>query len=206
MPFQPCPYVAQINIRFELDGQQIENVIHAKNSGAAPVSAGDCETLALAVVSWWEETLSAAMPTSLGFREVVVRGLDTEIAPEFSTSTTTQTQGQVNQAAMPNNATFCVSFRTGLTGRSSRGRVYIPAVLRSAVTENELDSTSVTSYVSIYADLGIALDGAGYIHVVLSRTVDKALRTEGQPYTITAYLATDNVVDSQRRRLPGRGR
>jgi hypothetical protein len=39
---------------------------------------------------------------------------------------------------------------------------------------------------------------------VLSRWLNKALRSEGVPYNVVDMTA-DNVVDSQRRRLPGRG-
>jgi len=101
--------------------------------------------------------------------------------------------------ALPANAALCISWKTGLSGRTAHGRTYMFGFVDSAF----LGSTAISGLVVNLANwaqsvityagvVGLAVDAA-----VLSLK-DELLRP------INGY-AIDAVADSQRRRLPGRG-
>lgn len=192
-------------MRFILDGQHVENVLAFLHANPTPPTAGDLANLGAALLSWWEDTVAPIMPSALSFNEIHIRGLSVINDIEYTVATSTQGQGVLSGAALPNNATFCISFRSAFTGRSARGRAYVPAVVRNAVTQNELDSGSVESYRSMYEALFDLAHGADFRHVILSRVASGVKRDEAVPFTVINYLAVDNIIDSQRRRLPGRG-
>lgn len=114
--------------------------------------------------------------------------------------------------AMPNNVALAFSFRNGKRGRANRGRVYIGGIPRGAVVENEVSAAGFTT------DMLIALNGfvgpdtisVGWELAIAHRRyvvageefwLDPAIIT-----AVTQVTLVDDTVDSQRRRLPGRGR
>lgn len=117
--------------------------------------------------------------------------------------------GLVSNAALPGNVALCLSLRTGLSGRSRRGRIYLGGIPENYVTANEitaeLASSINTKATEFLGDIATGLEGQGEV-VVISRYANKQLRTEPLVTVVTDMLLKDRVVDSQRRRLTGRGR
>jgi hypothetical protein len=103
---------------------------------------------------------------------------------------------------------MAVSFRSALSGRSFRGRNYIPCLTNSQVTGNLIDVSWQGDIINAYAELlfgGGALP-AGWVWVVVSRFTNNLPRVTGIFSEVFSVLVTDTIVDSQRRRLPGRGK
>jgi len=114
----------------------------------------------------------------------------------------------VTGEAAPNNCSMAVSFRTAVSGRSNRGRNYVPVLTNSQVSENLIDSSWAQDVVNAYSELlfgGGALP-AGWVWVVVSRFTGGLPRTVGTFNEIFSVLVTDLIVDSMRTRLPGRGK
>jgi hypothetical protein len=56
-------------------------------------------------------------------------------------------------------------------------------------------------------NLKSVIEGLGYVWVIVSYITDNAPRVGGPVYfEVNDILIVDDVIDSQRRRLPGRGR
>jgi hypothetical protein len=75
------------------------------------------------------------------------------------------------------------------------------------VTGNTLNAGYASDFVIAYNDLlpGGVFEPDGWRWVVLSRYTAGAPRAAGVAFAVTRALFTDLTVDSQRRRLPGRG-
>jgi hypothetical protein len=132
-------------------------------------------------------------------------GQEGVIVPETSGNT-----GSGGGAPLPSNVTAAVSFRTGLTGRSNRGRNYIVGLSGDEITGDSLTAGTVANWTSIFNVLGTYLVDLGAQHVVASlfHGVDvdhKPIpRIEGIAHDVTNYIV-DAALDSMRRRLIGRG-
>lgn len=213
MPFIPCNNVVEASIRFLLDEQLVENVFHFHKTAVGAITALDLADLAGQLLGWWETVFSYCLPIELIFNEIYLRDLTTAEGLEETASTTTRDAGRVSGGVLPNQDTFCVSFRTGFTGRSNRGRVYLPALLKAYVTQNTVADGAADDIVARYGGLASAADAAGFTHVVTSKYSGMGgvprrpiPRAAGVSKVITSYLAADRTVDSMDRRKPGRGR
>jgi hypothetical protein len=134
---------------------------------------------------------------------VKATSLESDTAPAFERPTLIP--GDLAQAAEPNNVTLAIKFLTAGRGRSARGRNYIVGLHVDAVTNNEVSSAHAAQYVTAYDELRDTSVISVGTHVVVSRFLDGVERTEGIAQTVTGVTFTDFIVDSQRRRLPGRG-
>jgi len=211
MPFIPVPNAAAVEIRFLLDGQHIENTLGFERADA--VTEANLTDLNGAVTGWWLENMAPLQPTALQLVEVVCTDLTTDSGPQVTIAPATEQFGLVDSPALPNNVSLCVSFRTGHRGRSSRGRNYIPALWEAGVVANTVGGTIVTAFAAAYTELitDTGLADAGWTWVVISRFsgVDAdhhpIPREEGTVLPVTSVTIVDPIVDSMRRRLPGRG-
>jgi len=108
--------------------------------------------------------------------------------------------------ALPASMAIVVTLRTALRGRSYRGRNYVGGISDSSVEGVNLVKPAFRAEcVDVFNDLiggTIVTQGAW---VVVSRFHDKVPLTTGVTTVVNTVLTVDNVLDSQRRRLPGRG-
>jgi len=94
---------------------------------------------------------------------------------------------------------LCVSLRTGLAGRRFRGRKFFSGIPKANVADNTIDSALCDDIVNGVGTMMSALNA--------NATPLSVVSFVGLTVTaVTAALCTDNFVDSQRRRLTGRGR
>lgn len=203
MPFIPVPNTIRAELRFSIDNQQIMNTLWFEKGSAW--SASDIEAVATQLVAWWDGAMAPLLTVGVTLREVYARDMSEE--PSIEATSAAALTGDVAETYMPNNVALCTSFRTGLTGRSFRGRNYISGMSRAQVTSNVFSgpwAASVTvAYEGLNASIGSVVPGA--FHVVASLASEGEPRTTGVTTPVLSYLNTDLVVDSQRRRLPGRG-
>ncbi len=204
MAFQPVNNTAQAEIRMSLHGQSIENVLHFVNADGW--SFQELSLLASDLVSWWTSDLAPLLSFELSLREVYVRDLSAQAALEASSAPSTQATGGVNNESLPANIALCVSLRTGFAGRSYRGRSYVPGIPENQSQYSVFTGSFVTAVVNAYNILRADSIAGGYPLVVVSRRVGGVARDVGVATPVTAVIAVDTAVDSQRRRLPGRGK
>lgn len=103
--------------------------------------------------------------------------------------------------SVPSSNATVVSQRTDRTGRSFRGRNYIPGLNVSSVTNNELNADLVTDLSTMYTAVRSSLSGLNMSHVVYSLYASGTQRITPEPTTITGTIVNTRV-DTQRRRLP----
>lgn len=202
MPFQPADDVVSLEFRFTWQGQKVENVTHFFKESFTP---GDMGPLAAAAYDWWVNDLSTQVSSTVQLREVYVTDLRTADGPTATYAPATISGGSNVNESVTNNTTLCLSLRTSARGRSRRGRLYHIGLTENVVTDNRVSVAARNGLTTAYGNLLSVATDEGWAWSVLSRQNAGVLRPIASAATITAVLFVDDVVDSQRRRLPGRG-
>lgn len=201
MPFVPAPGVVSYELRGNLLGQEVENVMYVQQpTGAAQVAA-----VAAAIESWIENTWSDLWSQDTEWDEIYATVLTTDTSPAYSFPISPTIPGQVASPSLPGNVSFCFSARTDARGRSSRGRLYAFGLAESTVVGNTFDAAFISGGLAALMALRSTLSGLEATPVVVSRISGGAPRVTALVRPIITWAAVDSTVDSQRRRLAGRG-
>lgn len=205
MPFIPVPTVAQAQIFGRIDAQTTINNLYFVSEGP-PITPGQLATLALGLADWYSSTVLTFLSSAFAFERVHVRDLTTQ-AGFVAEDSNGAGPGGAGGAFVPNNVAPAISFRSAFAGRSGRGRNYIPGTPQSVVAGNTMAPGWMADLVAAYQQLlpSGSLKPVGWSWVVVSRFTLNAPRPAGVAFPVQTVLFTDTTVDSQRRRLPGRG-
>jgi hypothetical protein len=107
--------------------------------------------------------------------------------------------------SLPLNCAWSFSFRTLLRGRSFRGRNFLPGFLNSILDSPGIgNAVTLAGVVAAYALHLITDPPAGWVWVVASHFADHEPRATAVLTPIVEVIV-DTWLDSQRRRLVGRG-
>jgi hypothetical protein len=159
----------------------------------------------LDVVENWATTL--LMPNTsedLELTTITGRDLTTITGGLVERPLGTPVVGGQPSPALPNNVALCVTLLTALAGRSYRGRSYMPGLAEGFVTLSEISSATAAVYADNYVTLVDDLSTEGYELVVTSFQAGGVPRVTAVSTPVVA-IGVNTTVDSQRRRLPGRG-
>jgi hypothetical protein len=206
MAFIPIPECAQVLLNYRLNGQECQNGFHLLHTNDRDASA--LQVLAALWFDWWGDEVRPHQTNDLTLQSIICRDLATENGPSIEFVTTGTTAGARTGEALPNNCASVVTWRTAQRGRSYRGRTYhlgLTADQRPSTNPNEIDPTVQVNLQAAYADAidRFSDDATGALSVA-SRFLNGNPRANG---ILTPILtcAVDLTLDSQRRRLPGRG-
>lgn len=203
MPFVPIPNTCRVELRFTQNSQLLANVFHVQSEGAWNVT--DMQNLGAAFVEWYD-SFRTVVCNQVTLREIDIRDLTTASGLGILYNTGLPLLGTLASPAMPNNVSVAIKWGTGLTGRSFRGRTYHIGLTEGQVVNSEVDSAFAAPILSGYNALPPIIATAGFTMVVASRYTNNAPRVVGVTTPVLNASYADTVIDSQRRRLPGRGR
>jgi len=210
MPFVPVANTVLAELRMTIDLQQVENTLYFEFGG--PPSVSDMNDLGDALISWWNSFYAPLSWTGLQLREVVVTDLTTATSAQVTRVPATPALGTVGDNAVSTNTSLVVSFRTANRGRSFRGRNYIVGITEGQkLGANQINPPVIEAWIEAYEAMIGVPTVVSAIWVVVSRfsgidgNGDPIPRAAGVTTPIEAVTIVDPVVDSQRRRLPGRG-
>jgi hypothetical protein len=153
--------------------------------------------MAAVVADWWQQSYRHGCKLQIVGEQVVATKQD----PGDPLQTTVFINGPGDYASggvQPGDVTAAVSWRTGLAGRKFRGRFYDFGVPSDA---NNANDTMTGAYLTLLSSIGQYLLNhlatAGLKAVVFHRSDDT--------FTTITALIVDQLVDSMRNRLAGRG-
>lgn len=205
MPFVPAANTLLAELRYTYGSVKMENTLYFQGSAGVTPALGI--TLGNALISWWNAHFKAPSPTAFSLVEVHVTDLSTQTSFTESVTTGLPSAGSSTVDGLPFNVAFCISFRTANRGRSGRGRNYVAGLTEADTQYSTIISTRRAAIVSAYLLLvGAGTFVAGLQWVVVSRFSGGAPRLNALVQPITTAFAVDDITDSQRRRLPGRGK
>jgi len=188
-----------------LDDQIVQNTLYFELPAGAP-SALQLADLATGVGDYWGLNMLPLQAAELTLEFVSARDL-TFVDGLVAESISGQGPGGNANGFEPANVAACIKFITGRAGRSFRGRNYFGGIPTDVITGNHFVGGFLVSLAAAYAGMvGLGTLAAGWQWVVVSRFSGGLPRAEGIKTVVTDAFSTDDVADSQRRRLPGRGR
>jgi hypothetical protein len=201
MAFVAVPACIKMEFFYTMNGQPAMNRIHISTTESEPTEA-TCLAFAQAGVAWWAGNVPALVAPTFSLREVHTVSLAAQNAPQAVVSEGLPIVGTNGGASLPNNVAIAISLRTGLTGRSARGRWFWGGLTETQVVANEVDGGVLVSIVSAIDNLLSAITDEGGEPVIVSYVSGGAPRGGGPvKFIITDALAVDAIVDSQRGRL-----
>lgn len=204
MPFIPVPGVVQLEAVYSMVGSVCENVYHYQ--WPAAIDAASMLDFAAAWLVEWTANQKPYINVEVQLVNIKVTDLQSNVSPVVNYSTGLPVLGTQSGALLPNNVSLCFTKRTALRGRSNRGRLYWPGFGEASVVNNSVSGALVTSIITGLNNMRTVVSPIGnWEMVVVSRFTDKAPRVAGI-FTPVTNFTCDGVVDSQRRRLPGRGK
>jgi len=204
MAFVPVADTVLAELRFDYFGQKIENTLYFRKIGGSSVAQAIGLMNDLEV--WWTSLLSVYLSGDISLRELNVTDLSSASGYSVSQAAPTPNPtGGIAAAGLPGNVALCVSFRTPNRGRSFRGRNYVAGLAETSVTGNTLDATRVAGILGSYQGIPSSIVSSAWDWVVVSRFTGGAPRVAGLATDVTSVVVVDDFVDSQRRRLTGRG-
>lgn len=213
MPFVPVANTAEVEAVYTLDAQIVENTMYFRMASTPTLS--DLNALLEEVNTTIRSGLLPLLAGAIQLIRVVGTLIDVIDGLTALSTTSLPAGGGSGDEFEPSNVAACVSLRTASSGRSFRGRNYIAGLPDGATVGNTLSSTFTTGVLDFYDTLRASVADLGWEMVVVSRFSGFTIvdgkkvptpREEGIATPITGVIFTDSTVDSQRRRLPGRGR
>ena len=170
-----------------------------------PYDADQLQDLVNELYTNWQSELKPLLSDDIALAGMRATAQDSSTAPSFATSFSPALTGDVVSDTGPNNSCWTIQFATAQRGRSFRGRNYIGGIPLSVVAGNYITVAAAGAFVGAYTnlvDFGVLDLG---IHVVVSHFTNGGPRVSGVTTPVISYRYADLAMDSQRRRLPGRG-
>jgi len=200
MPFQAVPDCAIADVLSFVGTTAVEMTFHGQKPGG--YTAVDILNLANAVSTWFSSTLLQRLSVNLVYVRTEVRGLASQ-NDFFDLSTLGAGVGGVVSPALPNTVAFVVKRSSAFTGRSARGRVYIPGIPTGVVNGvNGVTTLFADNVTSDLSALIAAMSAVSWTHVIVSRFTNGAPRPTGIAYAVEAYSYVDALLDNRRDRKP----
>lgn len=200
MAFQSVPDTAEVVVRYTYGGQNIVNTFYARYFGEYDLDA--LQELADVTDAWVTSELKPLLASNLTYVGVDVRGLEFE-NDNTATANAGAGLGTNAGAVVAPQYSFAIKRLSGLTGRSARGRIYIPPPPASALQADKnfvlaaYADPWVTALEQLTADWATIL----WTAVIVSRISDGAVRTFGIVFPIIGWEYDNLRGDTQRRRL-----
>jgi hypothetical protein len=216
LAFIPVTDTAEVTMSYEiLDADIAENVFGVKNTGSW--NATSLAALAAVFNTWNDTTVAGHAPyegrnNNTILQSTTARDLTTQTSPVVTVAYPgSHGAGADNSGPLSNGLTKAFTARTGLSGRSQRGRTFVigPSVdALNGADPNFVTSAWANDWVGWLNALIAAIPAANaaWSLVVISRFHNGAPRGSGQVTPITTYGYGNLFVDFQRRRAPGHSR
>jgi hypothetical protein len=191
------PNIARFTMVFNRDTRTMVNVFHVYHSTGW--TTGNLSTVCEALVVWYNSYYKPCLPTFVSLVNIHAQVYDPAGSPwVFDRPVSPPVAGTRAGEIEPGNVTIAVSLRAAYAGRAYRGRFYIPGL---QVGDTNVDDTITSALLALLANAATAFLftnlPAGYTPVIFHRRNNLFS-------TIVSYV-TENILDSQRRRLPKRG-
>ena len=203
MAFQSAPDTAEIIVHWVLAGQNLINTFYGNKVGGYDQS--DIDTLAATVDQWVADSLLPTLSSSLTYVGTTVRGLTSSIDLEAENNDNAG-GGAGGTTTAPSSKALAIKRRSAFTGRGARGRIFLAGIPdASMATPNTVDTGFQIAMEAALNALKDAMDGVDWIEVIVHRVEAGTPLTTAVLFTVVEYVIVNGVIDSMRRRLPGRG-
>ena len=208
MAYVPVSNCAQVEMVALMAGQRTQNVLHYTQTGMAAYNTAKLTALCNAIIALVNQTsVKALWPSTWQLIELRATDLTTQFSEAVTISAGLPITGTRPGSQLPNNCALCFTKRSTLRGRNFRGRFYFGPLVEADVTDNTVSGAVVTGIIgNLLNGLRVVTDANTVVHnlQIVSRWNNNVPRAAGLTTDVNNWTS-DGIVDSQRRRLPGRG-
>jgi hypothetical protein len=203
MPFIPFNGCVRSTLLYVCDGQILANTLHFVIT--PPITLTQMNNLNTALHTWYTASLKPQLTAAIALTGINTIDLTTVSSPGAFLPISPIEPGTAGGSPLPANVSWVSTLRTGLRGRAYRGRWYHPTIAAGYQTGvSAITAGAVAAIQAALAQLLTPANVANFTWAVASRFLNKLPRATGVTTSITS-VAGDLTLDSQRRRLPGRG-
>ena len=208
MAYQPVAATALVELVYQVGTTIQENTLYFRHAATSwtPV---ELTTLGNEMAAWWEASIAPLASIDVSLVRVDVTDLSEQFGSKVVIPLDPAVPGEASTDRLPSNVSMAVTFTTGKRGRAFRGRNFVVGLVEGQVNDDQVNGSAVSLYLAAYNALlvGGSSQPTDATWVVVSRVVNQVVQ---MPTALTnpvlAAVVADDIVDSQRRRLPGRGR
>lgn len=203
MVFVPATDTVKVDFFQTWASQQVCNTVYYHLD--TPWDEAAMNALGSDLVAWLNSDWKDAITSNCSFHTIKITDLTTQNSPGIEYTTGLPIAGTNAIASVPNNVSVVYKWITGYRGRSYRGRWYVAGLQQVHVNNNTVDGAYITSMTTALNKLHNTIPTTGMTMVICSRYHNKAPRA----LAVCTEVVGGNMnatVDSQRRRLPERGR
>jgi len=191
-------------INGSISGQACKSVLNFRDL-TGNFDATDRATILTAINTWLTTQVLPSTSSNYFVDSVDAISLETASAGSSTSVHAPPLQGSLGTGVVALNSPGVMTHRTGLRGRNYRGRTYWAGVPKPTnPATGVFNSADISALLSAFAWLTNSANTGGFDWSVLSKFASGTARAIGLLTPIIAVTA-DLFMDSQRRRLIGRG-
>lgn len=191
------PLVARISMLFTRDARTFVNTFHLARSTGWTLA--QLQQAVVDTASWWSLYYKQSQGAGVALAQIQGRLYDPAQPLAYDLNVTPPEPGTIASTLEAANATATMSWRTGLAGRKYRGRMYVPSLVESGVNANDTLNAALLALLANAANRFVGTWWSNQATPVVFHRSTNGL-------TLITSFVLDAILDSQRRRLPGRGR
>lgn len=199
MAFTVFPDTAKVAVNMSWNGVEVSNVLHFQH--ASPTDM-DYEDLAASVSQEWTADILPEQVSELTIVDVTAYDLSEEGAPKYVNTDDAGAAGSDLGDGVPNNTCMLISHRTADTGRSSRGRTYIPGMLETDESNGLMVAAKQTNMVTAWGNFIAAVALIGWDLVVAQRFSGGTQLAIGVARAVTVEIIKRQLGTQRRRQVP----
>lgn len=185
MAFVPFPNTVLLTHRFDWNGQPVSIGLHLERAGYTPANA---QLLAQDAGTSFVSTINAVQTNQILMGLVVVQDLSSAGAPNYENPDEIGISGDLVIDGAPNNTALLLSHRTADTGRSARGRTYMPGMTDTQVVLGLPSAAAIALWAIEWAAYVVDIEFQGWTLVVAQRVADGVPLAQGVTREVTSTL------------------
>lgn len=197
------PNVAEVQIRGALASQLVETGLYYLFTGT--ISESDLALLVSTLATYAAAHIAGIMSSAWEGREIHARDLTAGSGLQATSTAIAGLTGTLAGEPLPNNVCLAIARKSGLAGRKFNGRVFWPGWVDGDLADtNTFASGRVAGRTAFLSGMDTAAEGVDWTPVIVST---RAASDGGVAHVtpLAIWSVVDMVIDSRRRRLPGRG-
>lgn len=194
--------VIKVVVTFGFDGVPSVNVHFVLlRTPSSPVPEASLEAVADAFWSAYDTEWKSIMGDQWDIDNITATDWSLDDGQQIQTSEALPITGVAAVEEVPASISLVVSHRTNHTGRSRRGRTFLPGFTEGNIGGNGVDGNGVTAAGDLFDAIDTALGVISTDHIVYSLVDGGAPRSVPLATLVTSRIINSRV-DTQRRRLP----
>lgn len=188
-----------------IDGQQCENVIHFR-ANAVP---GPTEADVKLSIERYLHAIAVIQVSTVSYNKIILKQMTPSAFDELIWVPTSITTGAIGAVPVNNTVALIFTKRTGVAGKSHRGRIYLPGIASSRVDVNRLNAFGLADSATV-ADTLTNVYGPAGVDTNFKAGIYSRVLGGSSPFTVTGWQQVtrydpQTVLGNQRRRRPGVG-